>query len=111
MSKREPLIFEMSVPGRKAYSLPACDVPEREIGSMIPAEFLRGKSPELPEVSEVDAVRHFTGLSRMNHGVDSGFYPLGSCTMKTFQSTAAFPGCIRISRKRLLRAAWKSYIP
>src|SRR5665648_129915 len=72
----------MSVPGRKAYSMPACDVPEEDICSMIPSEFLRAKCPELPEVSEVDAVRHFTGLSRMNHGVDSGFYPLGSCTMK-----------------------------
>ncbi|HWQ78717.1 MAG TPA: aminomethyl-transferring glycine dehydrogenase subunit GcvPB [Anaerovoracaceae bacterium] len=82
MIKRESLIFEMSVPGRKAYSLPACDVPEKDPGSMIPPEFLREKSPGLPEVSEVDAVRHFTGLSRMNHGVDSGFYPLGSCTMK-----------------------------
>lgn len=82
MAKRESLIFEMSVPGRKAYSMPACDVPEEDICSMIPSEFLREKCPELPEVSEVDAVRHFTGLSRMNHGVDSGFYPLGSCTMK-----------------------------
>ena len=82
MTKRESLIFEMSVPGRKAYSMPACDVPEEHINSLIPSKFLRGKSPELPEVSEVDAVRHFTGLSRMNHGVDSGFYPLGSCTMK-----------------------------
>lgn len=82
MAKRESLIFEMSVPGRKAYSMPACDVPEEDISSLIPLEFLREKCPELPEVSEVDAVRHFIGLSRMNHGVDSGFYPLGSCTMK-----------------------------
>lgn len=82
MVKREALIFEMSVPGRKACSMPACDVPEKDVFSMIPREFLREKSPELPEVSEVDTARHFTGLSRMNHGVDSGFYPLGSCTMK-----------------------------
>lgn len=82
MTKRESLIFEKSVPGRKAYSMPACDVPEEDINSLIPSKLLREKSPELPEVSEVDAVRHFTGLSRMNHGVDSGFYPLGSCTMK-----------------------------
>lgn len=82
MIKREALIFEMSVPGRKAYSMPGCDVPEKDICSMIPSAFLRESSPELPEVSEVDAVRHFTALSRMNHGVDSGFYPLGSCTMK-----------------------------
>ncbi|WP_311135965.1 aminomethyl-transferring glycine dehydrogenase subunit GcvPB [Acetobacterium malicum] len=82
MIKNEALIFEKSVPGRKTSLLPAYDVPERDLGSMIPAEFLRAQSPELPEVSEVDAVRHFTALSKMNHGVDSGFYPLGSCTMK-----------------------------
>lgn len=82
MIKNEALIFEKSVPGRKTSLLPACDVPERDLGSMISAEFLRAQSPELPEVSEVDAVRHFTALSKMNHGVDSGFYPLGSCTMK-----------------------------
>lgn len=82
MYKKEALIFEMSVPGRKAYSLPGLDVPFREVSSLIPQKYLREKSLKLPEVSEVDAVRHFTGLSRMNHGVDSGFYPLGSCTMK-----------------------------
>lgn len=82
MAKREPLIFAMSVPGRKACSMPACDVPKEDLSNMIPSEFLREKCPQLPEVSEIDAVRHFTGLSGMNHGVDSGFYPLGSCTMK-----------------------------
>lgn len=82
MVKKEALIFEMSVPGRKAYSLPGCDVPEKDVCSLIPAEYLRERSPELPEVGEVDAVRHFTGLSGRNYGVDSGFYPLGSCTMK-----------------------------
>lgn len=82
MVKREALIFEKSVPGRKASSMPSCDVPEKELNSLIPMEFLREKGPEMPEVSEVDAVRHFTALSGMNYGVDSGFYPLGSCTMK-----------------------------
>lgn len=82
MAKTEKLIFEVSVPGRKGCSLPECDVPAKEIGSMLPLDDLREVPPELPEVSEVDAVRHFTGLSKMNHGVDSGFYPLGSCTMK-----------------------------
>lgn len=82
MIKKEALIFEISVPGRRAYSMPACDVPEEDVCSMIPSELLREKCPELPEVSEVDVVRHFTRLSQMNHGVDSGFYPLGSCTMK-----------------------------
>ena len=82
MIKNEALIFEKSVSGRRTSLLPACDVPERDLGSVIPTEFLRAQAPELPEVSEVDAVRHFTALSKMNHGVDSGFYPLGSCTMK-----------------------------
>lgn len=77
-----PLIFEISKPGRTGYSLPGCDVPQQDISCLIPDEFLRETDPELPEVGEVDAVRHFTGLSRRNHGVDSGFYPLGSCTMK-----------------------------
>ncbi|WP_373483005.1 aminomethyl-transferring glycine dehydrogenase subunit GcvPB [Acetobacterium sp.] len=82
MIKNEALIFEKSVPGRRTSLLPACDVLERDLTSVIPATFLRQQSAELPEVSEVDTVRHFTALSKMNHGVDSGFYPLGSCTMK-----------------------------
>lgn len=80
--KEKALIFEISRPGRKGYSLPKCDVPTGNIEEMIPEEFLRSSAPELPEVSELDAVRHFTQLSQRNHGVDSGFYPLGSCTMK-----------------------------
>lgn len=79
---REKLIFELSAPGRKGYSLPELDVPEEEISNLIPQEYLRSQAPELPEVSEVDVVRHFTRLSQMNFGVDTGFYPLGSCTMK-----------------------------
>ncbi len=72
-------IFKKSVKGRKGVSLPALDVPE---GPAIPAELRRGKDAELCELSELDVVRHFTGLSRENFGVDTGFYPLGSCTMK-----------------------------
>lgn len=79
MSKEKALIFEMSQPGRVAYSLPESDVPETE---MLPAELLREQPAELPEVSELDLIRHYTELSRRNHGVDNGFYPLGSCTMK-----------------------------
>ncbi len=73
------LIFEQSHPGRIAYSLPELDVPEAE---GISAEFLREEEADLPEVSELDLMRHYTELSRRNHGVDNGFYPLGSCTMK-----------------------------
>jgi glycine dehydrogenase subunit 2 len=80
--KENALIFEISRPGRTAYSLPDCDVPEAGLTELIPAHLLRETDAELPEVSEVDLVRHFTRLSRRNHGVDSGFYPLGSCTMK-----------------------------
>lgn len=76
--KEQALIFEISHSGRVAYSLPECDVPKAQL----PKHLLREETSELPEVSEVDLVRHFTQLSMKNHGVDSGFYPLGSCTMK-----------------------------
>ncbi|WP_373897663.1 aminomethyl-transferring glycine dehydrogenase subunit GcvPB [Haloimpatiens sp. FM7315] len=76
------LIFELSKEGRKAYSLPKLDVPDYCIEDMIPKESIRNKEPELPEVSEVDVVRHYTLLSNKNYYVDKGFYPLGSCTMK-----------------------------
>ena len=76
------LIFEVSQEGRKAYSLPKCDVEEVNIESLIPSEFLSDKELDLPEVSEVDVIRHYTQLSNKNYGVDTGFYPLGSCTMK-----------------------------
>jgi len=74
----EKLLFEHSDPGRKGYSLPALDVPEKNL----PEELCRDEIAGFPELSEVDVVRHFTRLSTWNYGVDSGFYPLGSCTMK-----------------------------
>jgi glycine dehydrogenase subunit 2 len=77
-----PLIFERSTPGRRGYRLPELDVPETPIDELIPQEYLRSEAPGLPEVSEPEVVRHYTQLSRLNHGVDVGFYPLGSCTMK-----------------------------
>ena len=80
--KEKELIFEMSRPGRIGFSLPECDVPEKEADSILPAKLLRKDPPTLPELSEADVVRHFTHLSMSNFGVDSGFYPLGSCTMK-----------------------------
>jgi len=76
------LVFEISRPGRAACSLPECDVPEADLTGFIPENLLRDKAPDLPEVSEVDLVRHYTRLSQRNFGMDSGFYPLGSCTMK-----------------------------
>lgn len=75
-----PLIFELGESGRRAYTLPALDVPEAALDVLDGLE--RSQAPHLPEVSEVDVIRHFTALSTRNHGVDSGFYPLGSCTMK-----------------------------
>ncbi|MFC3803427.1 aminomethyl-transferring glycine dehydrogenase subunit GcvPB [Cohnella sp. GCM10012308] len=76
------LIFELSKAGRVAYSLPPCDVPEVPAAELIPASMLRETPAALPEVYEVDVIRHYTELSRRNFGVDNGFYPLGSCTMK-----------------------------
>ncbi len=80
--KDQPLIFEISKSGRIGYSLPDLDVPEENIDQLIPSDYLRTEDAELPEVSELDIMRHYTALSKRNHGVDSGFYPLGSCTMK-----------------------------
>jgi len=76
------LIFEMSRKGRRAFELPESGIPERAALELFPKEYLREKPARLPEVGELDVIRHFTELSRNNFGVDSGFYPLGSCTMK-----------------------------
>lgn len=96
----EPLIIELSVPGRIGISLPPMDVPEVRPEDVIPRDFLRTTPPELPEVAEVDVVRHFVRLSQRNHGVDVGFYPLGSCTMKynpkVNEDVAALPGFTRV---------------
>ncbi|MBI3594306.1 MAG: aminomethyl-transferring glycine dehydrogenase subunit GcvPB [Nitrospirae bacterium] len=81
-AKRDKLIFEKSVSGRKAYALPPLDVPESSLESLFPSKFLRKEPPGLPEVSELDLVRHYVKLSQKNFSIDSGFYPLGSCTMK-----------------------------
>ncbi|KGP72943.1 aminomethyl-transferring glycine dehydrogenase subunit GcvPB [Pontibacillus yanchengensis] len=80
MNENFPLIFERSQEGRMGYSLPELDVPEVEIELEEP--YVRKNDADLPEVSELQIMRHYTALSTRNHGVDSGFYPLGSCTMK-----------------------------
>ncbi|MCP3030291.1 aminomethyl-transferring glycine dehydrogenase subunit GcvPB [Halobacillus sp. A1] len=77
-----PLIFELSQESRTGYSLPEFDVPETDIDKHLGDAFVRKSEPDLPEVSELQIMRHYTALSTRNHGVDSGFYPLGSCTMK-----------------------------
>lgn len=83
MAKKDfPLIFERSQAGRSSYSLPDLDVPESNLEEELQDTYVRKNAPELPEVSELELMRHYTGLSNRNYGVDSGFYPLGSCTMK-----------------------------
>ena len=100
MSRTQRLIFELSVPGRTAVTLPAPEVPTPSLEAMFPSSALRAKAPGLPEVSEVDVVRHFVNLSQLNHSVDNGFYPLGSCTMKynpkVNEDAARLPGFARI---------------
>jgi glycine cleavage system P protein (glycine dehydrogenase) subunit 2 len=78
----EPVIFERSSPGRGGHSLPELDVPEIDPKKFFSAEDLRRDPPLLPEVSEPDVIRHYTRLSQWNYSIDTGFYPLGSCTMK-----------------------------
>jgi glycine dehydrogenase subunit 2 len=94
MKYYDKLIFDLSKAGRQGYSLPV-NRWERSV-SELPAGVLRAEAPALPQVSELDVVRHYTNLSQMNFGVDSGFYPLGSCTMKynpkINEEIAAHPG-------------------
>ncbi len=93
----EPVtLHDRSRPGRRASGLPQLDVPE-----VLPAETARRRQPPgLPELAEIDVVRHFTRLSQMNYGIDTGIYPLGSCTMKhnpkIAETVAALPGFQRI---------------
>jgi glycine dehydrogenase subunit 2 len=100
MNAYDGLIFELSVPGRVGHSLPEADVPEADPARLLPAAHLRRAPAALPEVSEFDAVRHYTRLSRMNYGLDTHFYPLGSCTMKynpkLHEDMARLPGFARL---------------
>ncbi|MFO0892107.1 MAG: aminomethyl-transferring glycine dehydrogenase subunit GcvPB [Isosphaeraceae bacterium] len=77
-----PLLFESSRPGRGTAILPPLDVPERPLDELIPPAHRAGNVPPLPELSELDVVRHYTNLSAQNMAIDANFYPLGSCTMK-----------------------------
>ncbi|NOY12350.1 MAG: glycine dehydrogenase subunit 2 [Deltaproteobacteria bacterium] len=92
----EKLLFELTDPGRIGYSLPPCDVPEAQPASKL----TRVEITDFPELSEVDVVRHYTRLSTWNYGVDSGFYPLGSCTMKynpkVNEQAARLPGFVEL---------------
>jgi glycine dehydrogenase subunit 2 len=82
MKLYDKLIFEVSQEGKKGYSLPKLDVPQVELSDVIPQGLQRKEDAVLPQVGELEVVRHFTLLSNKNFGVDTGFYPLGSCTMK-----------------------------
>ena len=78
----EKLIYEKSQKNRKAATLPAVGVDEKPIAKLLPDQFIRKVSAQLPEVSELEAMRHFVRISALNHNIEKGFYPLGSCTMK-----------------------------
>ena len=82
MKEYNSTLMEISKKGRKAYSLPMLDIDDIEIEDMIDGKYMRKSQLNLPEVSELDIARHYTLLSNKNFGVDTGFYPLGSCTMK-----------------------------
>ena len=89
-------IFERGKPGRLGLRLPQVDVPSESVERLIPQNLLRQNDPELPEVSQVEVVRHYTRLSKQNYGVEDGIYPLGSCTMKynpkINEEVASLPG-------------------
>jgi glycine dehydrogenase subunit 2 len=96
--ERATTIFEKGAPGRRAFVAPALDVPR--IDGLIPEHLRRAQPPRLPEASEPEIVRHYVNLSKRNFDLDSGFYPLGSCTMKhnprLHERVAALPGHARL---------------
>lgn len=108
------LIFEKSVPGRAMSLLPPCDVETVEL----PRDLARSNAPRLPEVSETDLSRHYTQLNQHVHGVNCGFYPLGSCTMKynpgwmrNWPRCQASPASTRWLPPARRRAAGRCWIP
>jgi glycine dehydrogenase subunit 2 len=93
-------IFQKGAPGRRAFVCPDTEVPEVDPGELLPERHRRSAPPALPEVSEPELVRHYVGVSKRNYDLDSGFYPLGSCTMKhnprLHERAAALPGHARL---------------
>src|SRR6202790_2400580 len=89
------LLFEISHPGRRCHRLPTCDVPARDASPLLP-DAVADAPPPLPEVGEIDLIRHFVNLSKRNMSIDTNFYPLGSCTMKynpkRHERLASLPG-------------------
>src|SRR5205085_10064584 len=111
------LLFDLSHPGRRTHRLPECDVPAPEATSLFPASAVSAEPPPLPEVGEIDLVRHYTNLSTRNMSIDTNFYPLGSCTMKynpkRHEPLAAPPGMAHLhplqsdeARQGLLELRW-----
>ncbi|HEY2282990.1 MAG TPA: aminomethyl-transferring glycine dehydrogenase subunit GcvPB [Solirubrobacteraceae bacterium] len=98
--QRATTIFQKGSPGRRAFVCPELDVPAVDPETLLPARFRRVEPPRLPEVSEPEIVRHYVGISKRNFDLDSGFYPLGSCTMKhnprLHERAAALPGHARL---------------
>src|SRR5437764_12424734 len=113
------LLFEISESGRRCHRLPACDVPSSApLDDLIPGDHLADEAPPLPEVGEIDLVRHFVNLSTRNMSIDTNFYPLGSCTMKynpkRHEPLAGLPGLADLhplqdddSCQGLLQALWE----
>jgi glycine dehydrogenase subunit 2 len=93
-------IFQKGAPGRRAFVCPELDVPAVDVSALLPERLRRAQAPRLPEVSEPEIVRHYVGISKRNFDLDSGFYPLGSCTMKhnprLHERVAALPGHARL---------------
>jgi glycine dehydrogenase subunit 2 len=102
-------IYEISKPGRRAFVAPALDVPEQPLDDLLPARFRRAEAPRLPEVAEPEINRHYNKLSKKNFDLDTGFYPLGSCTMKynpkLHERVAALPGHARLHPAQAPRRA------
>jgi glycine dehydrogenase subunit 2 len=98
--ERAKTIFQKGAPGRRAFVCPPSEVPDVDGEQLLPARFRRTSPPRLPEVSEPEIVRHYVGISKRNFDLDSGFYPLGSCTMKhnprLHERVAALPGHARL---------------
>jgi glycine dehydrogenase subunit 2 len=98
--ERATTIFEKGAPGRRAFVAPEVDVPLVDANELLPSKFRREEGPKLPELSEPEIVRHYVKLSKRNFDLDSGFYPLGSCTMKhnprLHERVAALPGHARL---------------